>query len=229
MAEQKQQDPTNYWLLIAGTTLSKGVRFTDKTRDQGNYLVGITADIKNMEEWVNNDSDSCLQNVVRDMKQLKRATVLARIRECAHECEVEDGEMISIYYTGHGETNTGNWCFEDGVVTLHEVIDAVTSSYPGRPSINLCCDCCFSGNWCIQLSTMKVTTNVEISAASWPGQVAYDTKDGGMFTLDLTEKKDGADMPDLHHCFGGIHPSWKSSSSKSSSSFRMEYYHKGKA
>ena len=101
MAEQKEQ-PKFYYLLLAGTTDSKNVYYTDKKRDQGNYLNGVKEDLRNMENYVNNENAKhYLQNTIRNMKGLETSTVLKSIKECAVECRQEKGHSINIYHTGH--------------------------------------------------------------------------------------------------------------------------------
>ena len=51
-----------------------------------------------------------------------------------------------IWYTGHGEEGTGNWCFKDGVITFEEVFDLYKKHFRGK-LLYLICDCCFSGHW----------------------------------------------------------------------------------
>ena len=51
-----------------------------------------------------------------------------------------------IWYTGHGEEGTGNWCFKDGVITLEEVFDLYKEHFRGK-LLYLICDCCFAGHW----------------------------------------------------------------------------------
>ena len=53
-------------LLIAGTTNSpKSVEVTDKKRDNGSYLDGISSDLHNMKKYVNN------QNITNIITQFK--------------------------------------------------------------------------------------------------------------------------------------------------------------
>ena len=49
-----------------------------------------------------------------------------------------------IYYTGHGEIGTGNWCFADGKITIQEILNLVPGGcfYPMIFS-----DACYSGHW----------------------------------------------------------------------------------
>ena len=54
-----------------------------------------------------------------------RDIVLEQIRHTAKTAKrnPEDDKLISLYYTGHGGENTGNWVFKDGVITLQDVLD----------------------------------------------------------------------------------------------------------
>jgi len=56
---------------------------------------------------------------------IKRQTILDQIKETARTAVKDpDGEKyIALYYSGHGEENTGNWVFKDGVITLQNVLD----------------------------------------------------------------------------------------------------------
>eukprot|EP01084_Bolivina_argentea_P051893 95392_1 len=210
MAEVKQQDNlnSNSFILIAGTSESpKSVEVADKKRDNGTFLHGITSDLHNMKEYVIQKEYHVLENIVYDMKHLSRETVLDRIKQTAQKSK----NSISIYYTGHGEKDTGNWCFADGVVTLDQVVQAATQLWPMRHSSNaytsisivIISDCCFSGEWVLKLRRYENKKNgIYVDAACCPGKCAYDTKDGGMFTLAYTKKKDAKSFDKLQVCQG---------------------------
>ena len=51
-----------------------------------------------------------------------------------------------IWYTGHGEKGTGNWCFKDGVITFEEVFDLYKRHFRGK-LLYLICDCSYAGHW----------------------------------------------------------------------------------
>ena len=51
-----------------------------------------------------------------------------------------------IWYTGHGERGTGNWCFEDGVISFEDILALYMDHFRGR-QLNLTCDCSYSGSW----------------------------------------------------------------------------------
>ena len=51
-----------------------------------------------------------------------------------------------IWYTGHGEEGTGNWCFKDGVITFEEVFALYKKHFEAK-LLSLVCDCCYAGHW----------------------------------------------------------------------------------
>ena len=51
-----------------------------------------------------------------------------------------------LYYLGHSEEGTGNWCFKDGTVSFQEIFDLYRRHCPGK-LLSIMSDCCHSGNW----------------------------------------------------------------------------------
>ena len=51
-----------------------------------------------------------------------------------------------IWYMGHSEEGTGNWCFKDGTISFQEIFDLYTTHSPGK-LLSITSDCCYSGNW----------------------------------------------------------------------------------
>ena len=64
-----------------------------------------------------------------------------------------------LYYTGHGEKDTGNWCFKDGVISFNDIFDLYINHFKGKP-LSIVSDCSYSGNWisecCKRLDEMNV-------------------------------------------------------------------------
>ena len=54
--------------------------------------------------------------------------------------------LAFIWYTGNGETNTGNWCFKDGVITFQDIFGLYMDCFRGKRLI-IHSDCSYSGNW----------------------------------------------------------------------------------
>lgn len=206
MALKNFEDFKYYWLLIAGTTESpKQIKACDKKRDNGKYLSGISADLQNMSTYIEKNEDETILNKVQDMRYLKSSTVLENIRILAQEVKEQPKSFrAEIYYTGHGQENTGNWCFaDDKVVTLKQIIDIVRSIT--CKTLWIYADCCYSGNWAVELAQYK-TNNVVIFAASRPGKVAYDSKEGGLCTLKWVEKYKSSHpkLKKLHSCWAEL-------------------------
>ena len=54
--------------------------------------------------------------------------------------------LAGIEYTGHGEKNTGNWCFKDGVITFQDIFGLYMDYCRGK-RLTIHSDCSYSGNW----------------------------------------------------------------------------------
>ena len=54
--------------------------------------------------------------------------------------------LALIWYTGHGEKNTGNWCFKDGVITFQDIFGLYMDCFRGK-RLTIRSDCSYSGNW----------------------------------------------------------------------------------
>ena len=49
-----------------------------------------------------------------------------------------------LYYTGHGEKGTGNWCFKDGKISIKTILDILPE---GTLPPMIFSDTCYSGHW----------------------------------------------------------------------------------
>ena len=133
------------WLLLSGATdppkeigISKR-RTRDSQGDRtGVFLAGVTRDLVNMEDVV----ESKLYNTVKDLYLTKHAA-LRHITLLFEKCKDTNAKPM-LYYTGHGEIGTGNWCFSDGTISIQEIFDMVPGGcyYPLIFS-----DACYSGHW----------------------------------------------------------------------------------
>ena len=139
-----------------------------------------------------------LETIIQNMKYLTKQSVLYSIKKCVKNSNND----IHIYYTGHGQKGTGNWCFDNGVVTLDDIIKNTKSV---NKSIYIYADCCYSGQWAVELHKYQgKCRNVYIETASRPGEVAWDTKDGGMFTLVKSDNGKYQDFAKLSGCQGRL-------------------------
>ena len=138
--------PIGYkWLLLSGASdPPRGITISDRrTRDipgmrNGTFLSGVTHDLANMEAAVGVN----LFNTVKDL-YLTKSAATGHIRRLFDACKREDVQPI-LYYTGHGEIGTGNWCFADGKISIQEILDMLPDGtyYPMIFS-----DACYSGHW----------------------------------------------------------------------------------
>lgn len=159
MSEEKgtEDDISFVWILIGGTLKSPdAIKASDKKRYHNGTLKDcIISDLQNMKKYVEYEDEVWKHcETLHDPESLKCEVVLNTIKTWAMKIKPE-GE-IKIYYTGNGETNTGNWCFMDGVISFKQLIDTIRSvknkentSFTG--SIFIFCDCSYSGNWCKNL------------------------------------------------------------------------------
>jgi len=94
-------------------------------------------------------------------------------------------------YSGHGTFPTfanqgGNWMFQDGVITLEEVLDVWSSSSTFQKCqhtyLVIVIDACYSGCWVERLRNPEyVALRVIIQASTAPDQTSLDTQFGGAF------------------------------------------------
>ena len=75
-----------------------------------------------------------------------------------------------IYYIGHGEMATGNWCLADGTVGIEEIFDWIPT---GMESPTICTDSCFRGVWA-DFCVRKNIPGFHCLSATKDCQVAYD-------------------------------------------------------
>eukprot|EP01084_Bolivina_argentea_P154879 269958_1 len=188
------------WLILAGSTdppnninAQKEEDFGGDSKEDGNYLSQIVKNMQIVEQSLQFKDKSKLYNSYRNMKA-KRADGLAQI-EGLFESAVKNKDIfVNIYYTGHG--SDGNWCFNDGVIKLQDIID-IASKYKNyfdqvfkanneftAFGVGISSQCCKSGNWCEQLRNYKGKLNcaIVINASSWPGESSWGNKNGSYWT-----------------------------------------------
>ena len=54
--------------------------------------------------------------------------------------------IAKMFYLGHGEKGTGNWCFKNGTISFHEIFNLYRKYCAGK-LLGLMSDCCYSGHW----------------------------------------------------------------------------------
>ena len=133
------------WLLLSEATdppkeIGISKRRTRDAQGDGNgaFLAGVTRDLVNMEDVVGTK----LFNTVKNL-YLTKNSALRHVTMVFKKCRQTKAHPM-LYYTGHGEIGTGNWCFSDGTVSIEEIFDMVPAGccYPMIFS-----DACYSGHW----------------------------------------------------------------------------------
>ncbi len=111
------------WLLLCGATDPPSEVQVSNRRPRndrsGAFLFGVNLDIQNMEKSVG----PSLYNTVKNLK-MKKKEAMEHIKELFDECH-KLKRIPMLYYTGHGEEGTGNWCFSDGTISAQEVLKLV--------------------------------------------------------------------------------------------------------
>ena len=133
------------WLLLAGATdPPEDVNISDRrSRDvrgdkNGAFLRGVNRDLVNMQDAIGGKLYNTLQNLY-----MTRSEAVGHIKKFFNHCQ-RKGFKPMLYYTGHGQVGTGNWCFDDGTIGIQEIEDITPADcyYPLIFS-----DACYSGHW----------------------------------------------------------------------------------
>ena len=207
------------WLLIKGCTDSpQSVEAVQRKGSNGQYLHGMKYDFGRMQNFIESAPNQTLFNTLENMRHLKCKEVIKQIKKFAKFAEDHGCKGVCIYYTGHGEKDTGNWCFSDGVVSLNQVLKTIVVSTWGKRGITMYSDCCYSGNWALKLQKHKKDASVLIKAASFPGNVAYDTSIGGLFSLYIS-KSDPHVFDELYWCSARV-----GNKGKPNGKYRIQFY-----
>ncbi|XP_063727727.1 uncharacterized protein LOC134855207 isoform X2 [Symsagittifera roscoffensis] len=106
--------------------------------------------------------------------EIKKDEAKSHVLKFFNFCK-ENSFKPMLYYTGHGELPTGNWCLADGTISIEEIFDWMPT---GMEPPTICTDSCFSGVWadyCIQ----KKVPGLHCLSATVDCQAAYDHKEGG--------------------------------------------------
>ena len=98
-------------------------------------------------------------------------------------------DIALIWYTGHGQRGTGNWCFKDGFVTFEQILQLYKQHFFGK-MLTLVCDCCYAGQWTVHrfaetLDSLKIGAcghkameagyYIKVFTACHANQTAFDT------------------------------------------------------
>ena len=165
-------DPTDgkqrKWLLISGASdPPEYVELSDYGRGKTGrrkFLAGVSTDFVNMEKAIGSQLYNKLQNL-----QMEKDEVRKHIEKFFKYCKEETYKPM-LYYTGHGELPTGNWCLIDGTIGIEQIFGWIPT---GMEPPTICTDSCFGGVWadfCIN----KNIPGFHCLSATTDFQAAYD-------------------------------------------------------
>ena len=178
------------WLLMSGAIdppehiqiSNRRPRKSTSTTKSGNYLAGMSQDLGNMSAFVD---DIGLFNYAFNMRMTKEDAI-KNIKDLFEACVKNEPKAAPvIYYTGHGESKTGNWCFQNHQLGIREIVSLIP---PGCYHPLIISDSCFSGCWADYCLNQHGTNNIRVLAACPYYTYAYDNEAGGEFTQYITGK-----------------------------------------
>jgi len=127
-------------------------------------------------------------------RRLGEVTPVEEVRRAINTVMMDPkATVVELYYSGHGRTLTGDWCFEDrsGQITDHITFKDILamwrtarSRHPRKIKLYLICDCCYSGAWVEEAARLGDPT-VVVRASCGETQLSWDTPSGGAFTKEL--------------------------------------------
>ena len=107
-------------------------------------MQGATKDLANVEDAVGIQ----LYNSIKDLRMTK-STAIGHIKRFLDYCRENNYNSV-IFYTGHGEVGTGNWCFADGKISMDDIDHIYYEEFDCDPRDNelmIVSDACYSGSW----------------------------------------------------------------------------------
>ena len=119
---------------------------------------------------------------------------------CLYKCTVH--ALLSfpfialIWYTGHGEKTTGNWCFKDGVISFEDLFALYMDHFRGK-ILTLVCDCSYSGSWVEQCA--KKLDEIGIPSCG------HHTRDQGILIKVLCSCRGDQKSEMLVYCNEGVY------------------------
>ena len=198
--------PTNVktkWLLLSGSSDPPEAIHTSERRPRGQaaskdgpFLHGMSRDFTSM-------TDALIRNNLELFSSLHklRITVHDAVREIKDTFDVckDEGKQAVIYYTGHGEEGTGNWCFRDGIISIEEFELLIP---PGGLYPIIISDCCYSGRWadyCLKMNFFKHGVTCLAACPYFSTALDINTK-GGEFTCYMTGQIDRDELTKTPVC-----------------------------
>eukprot|EP01084_Bolivina_argentea_P274500 467908_1 len=192
MAIQKHDGYDAAAVLVASSVPSsgsdiKGVssrKFFGVSRSNNN-LSGTCIDVCNVLQYFNksgaiktikafNDPDPTTTTKINVLKAIKK------LFNQYHR------KVFVIYYSGHGYSDGGKWCFHgDQFISLNDILslfDTRIKSNIHTQQLIIIADSCYSGKW-VQILKQLKRNDIAMQAACKPTESSADSIKGGVFTI----------------------------------------------
>ena len=211
-----KRDATVSAVLIGSSASAGGAVIPRQKADKsakGN-LYGTISDVAQMYKMLMKTSAVYVGKIFGDTdpKTTTRKTVLESIKYCFDDTK-RTGFIL--YYSGHGQSKTGNWCFEriekadqvlnseqktqeikyykitefvslDDILILWQKRKQRQNGDSDKQWLLIISDACFSGVWVRALEKLKAK-NVQMQASCGSDETCVDSIDGGIFTNEFLD------------------------------------------
>ena len=151
------------WMIISsyGDQFDPSIEVTYKEQQDSpsNRMMLVRKEMQAVFDVCSKDRRLFLKDVCPDFPgvQFSKEEHMERIKQIMLSSEKEGGKncynlnvsnhcIVVIWYTGHGEKDTGNWCFKDGVISFQDVFGLYMDHMRGK-RLTIISDCSYSGNW----------------------------------------------------------------------------------
>jgi len=170
-----------------------GRQWCPQAGTKGN-LCGVKADINNCRErlvpHLYENRLAWSKYLDKPGAQLRKSEVVENLIELFQQ---PNKVTCHVYYTGHGCSYTGDWCFEnaqgviDEFITFDELMNLWEAHNSGDTYLALVMDSCFSGAWVNKAKNHKFAKKIIVSASCRENELSYESALGGYFMADYID------------------------------------------
>jgi len=153
------------------------VKHVKRNKNRVTYQEGVKQDIMNMKSL---QKFKNVEAFVLDTTSTSTETVTSFL---ITSIQSRKDKRIILYYTGHGEIGTGNWCFSNSTLSPVNIKQIFEKSGVTSPLFMIISDSCFSGQFCLE--SIKIDLCLNANASSHRTLQSRDSVEGGVYTYWL--------------------------------------------